>query len=43
MNAYQKTLNRMESEVKRAKAQVELLKMLHREMLEQQKKVQVKG
>lgn len=32
MNSYQKALVRMESEVKRAKAQVTLLKMLHKEM-----------
>lgn len=37
INSYQKTVARMESEVKRAVARVTLLKMLHKEMLEKNK------
>jgi len=39
MNAYQKTIARMESEVKRAQAQVTLLKMLHKELQDKKSKV----
>lgn len=35
--AYRKAVARMESEVKRAKARVELLKMLYRELKEKNK------
>ena len=43
MNAYQKTVAKMESEVKRAQARVELLKMLYRELKEQQKQSKVQA
>ena len=36
-NEYQKAVARMESEVRRAKAHVALLKMLYKEMQEKQK------
>jgi stalled ribosome alternative rescue factor ArfA len=41
--AYNKALARMESEVKRAKAHVTLLKMLYREMQEQKNKGKIKA
>lgn len=37
--SYRKALSRMESEVKRAKARVEMLKMLYKELQEQKNKV----
>ena len=43
MNSYEKALARMESEVKRARAQVVLLQMLHRELQEKKKKQKIKA
>lgn len=43
MNSYKKAVVRMESEVKRARAQVTMLKMLYKELQEQKKKEKVKA
>lgn len=43
MTNYEKALSRMESEVKRAQAQVILLQMLHRELQEKKKKEKAKA